>query len=210
MDEAAAVGLPRRVRSWWRATLLAVGVGIAIGALTLVGQRSMPGQWNTLVNSGAVWLVPVFFVGWRMPSLRLAAVLGAATLLATLIGYYVPSALSGTPHSPYFVALWTATAIVAGPLLGVAGYGWRGDRRALRIVGVALLGGVLAAEGLFIIIVLGYEWSGWTMAAAGVTAVVVLASRRDRLVTLVALPVPIVAAGTAYAVINWLATNPSL
>jgi Family of unknown function (DUF6518) len=210
MDAAAAVGHPRRVRSWSRAALLAVGVGIAVGALTMVGQRFMPGQWNTLVNSGAIWLIPVFFVGWRMPSLLWAGAAGAATLLASLAGYYVPPALTGTPHSLYFVALWTGTAIVAGPLFGVAGYGWRGDRRALRIIGVALLGGVLVAEGLYIVLVLRYAWSGWTMIAAGVVAVAVLASRRDRLLTLAALPILIGAAGAAYAVISWLATNPGL
>jgi hypothetical protein len=170
----------------------------------------MPGQWNTLVNSGAIWLIPVFFVGWRMPSLPWAAAAGAVTLLATLAGYYVPSELTGTPHSLYFVALWTGTAIVAGPLFGVAGYGWRDDRRTPRIAGVALLGGVLVAEGLYIVLVLHYAWSGWAMTAAGVVAVVVLASRRDRLLTLAALPVLIAAAGAAYAVINWLATNPGV
>jgi hypothetical protein len=38
----------------------------------------------------------------------------------------------------------------------------------------------------------------------------VLASRRDRLLTLAALPALIAAAGAAYAVISWLATNPGL
>ena len=37
--------------------------------------------------------------------------------------------------------------------------------------GVALLGGVLVAEGLYIVLVLRYYWSGWTMVAAGVIAV---------------------------------------
>jgi Family of unknown function (DUF6518) len=210
MDQDTAIGGPRPVRSWPWAALLAIAVGISTGALTLIGQRFMPGQWNTLVNSGAIWLIPAFFVGWRMPSIVWAVVAGAATLVSTLLGYYVPSTLTGTPHSLYFVALWTVTALVAGPLFGAAGYWWRDDRRAFRVIGVAFLGGVLVAEGLFIVIVLGYVWSGWTMAAAGVGAAAVLPSRRDRWLTLAALPAPVAAAGGFYAIINWLATNRGL
>ena len=142
--DALAADRPWRDRSWPSAALVAVVVGMVIGALTFVGQRFMPGQWNTLVNSGAIWLVPVFFVGSRMRSLPWAAAAGVATLLATLAGYYVPSTLAGTPHSAYFVALWVGVALIAGLLFGVAGCAWRSDRRMYRVVGVAMLGGVIA------------------------------------------------------------------
>ena len=210
MDGATAADGPRLHRSWSTAALLAVVVGVAAGALTLVGQRFLPGQWNTLVNSGAIWLAPVFFVGSRMPSLPWGAWAGGATLLATLAGYYVPSTLGGTPHSPFFVALWVGVAFVAGPLFGVAGCAWRSDRRTLRVVGVAMFGGVLAAEGLYLVVILGYLWSGWAMVAAGVAAVVGLSSRGDRLLTLAVSPLPIAAAGLVYAAINWLGTLNTL
>ena len=206
MDAVASVARPRRHRPWATATLLAVVVGVVAGALTFVGQRFMPGQWNTLVNSGAIWLVPVFFVGSRTRSLPGAAAVGGATLLATLAGYYVPYTLAGTPQSLFYVALWVGVALIAGPLFGVAGWAWRSDRRRLRVVGVAMLSSVLAAEGLYLVIVLGYPWSGWSMVAAGVVAVVVLSSRGDRLLTLAVSPLPIAAAGLAYAAINWLGT----
>lgn len=204
--DALAADRPWRDRSWPAAALVAVVVGMVIGALTLVGQRFMPGQWNTLVNSGAIWLVPVFFVGSRMRSLPWAAAAGVATLLATLAGYYVPSTLAGTPHSAYFVALWVGVALIAGPLFGVAGCAWRSDRRMHRVLGVAMLGGVIATEGLYLVVVLGYLWSGWSMVAAGVVALIVLSSRRDRLLTLAVSPLPIAAAGLVYAAINWLGT----
>jgi hypothetical protein len=206
MEAAASAARPRRDRPWARAALLAAVVGVAVGVVTFVGQRSMPGQWNTLVNSGAIWLVPVFFVGSRMRSLPWAAAAGVATLLATLAGYYVPYTLAGTPRSLFYVALWVGVALIAGPLFGVAGRAWRSDRRMYRVVGVAMLGGVLAAEGLYLVLVLGYVWSGWSMVAAGVVAVVVLSSRGDRLLTLAVSPLPIAAAGLVYAAINWLGT----
>jgi hypothetical protein len=206
MDAVASAARPRRHRPWATATLLAVVVGVSVGALTFVGQRFLPGQWNTLVNSGAIWLVPVFFVGSRTRSFPWAAATGVVTLLATLAGYYVPYTLSGTPQSLFYVALWVGLALIAGPLFGMAGCAWRSDRRGLRVAGVAMLGSVLAAEGLYLVVVLGYLWSGWCMVVAGVLAVVVLSSRGDRLLTLAVSPLPIAAAGVVYAAINWLGT----
>lgn len=206
MPAIAPTDLPQRSGSRPASALLAICVGIVTGVLTLVGQRYMPGQWNALVNSGAIWLVPVFFVGSRMPSFPYAAIAGAVTLLSTLAGYYVPSMLAGTPHSLFFVVLWVGVAIVAGPLFGISGRAWRSDGRVSRVVGLAMLAGVLAAEGLYLVVVLGYLWSGWAMVAAGAAAALALPSKGDRLLTLAASPAPIAAAGLVYAAINWLGT----
>lgn len=184
--------------------LLALGVGILTGLATLVGQGIMPGQWNTLVNSGAIWLVPVFLVGSRMPSRASAVAAGTGTLLSTVAAYYGSAALTGAPISLRNVLFWAVVALVAGPLFGLAGY-WRYEgRRMLRVAGVALLGGVFVAEGLYLLLVLKYYWSGWAMVLAGILAAALLAQRSDRLRTLIALPLPAMAAGAAYAVIYWL------
>ena len=204
MDSVSSPIRPRLARSLAAGVSLALGVGILTGLATLAGQGFMPGQWNTLVNSGAIWLVPVFLVGSRMPSRAWAAVAGTGTLLATVAAYYGAAALTGAPISLRNVMFWAAVALVAGPLFGLAGQGRRDDRRALRVAGVALLGGVLVAEGLYLLLVLKYYWSGGTMVLAGALAAALLAQRSDRLRTLLVLPVPAMAAGLAYAVIYWL------
>ena len=204
MDPVSSHLPSRPERSLLTSISLALGVGVLTGVVTFMGQRVMPGQWNTLVNSGAIWLVPVFFVGSRMRSLVWAAVVGAGALVATVAGYYGLAALTGAPISVRAVAFWVAVAFVAGPLYGVAGRWWRSDRRALRVFGVALLGGVLVAEGLYIVLVLHYYWSGWAMVAAGLVAALLLARRDDRVRTLLAVPLPAVAAGAVYAALNWL------
>ncbi len=175
-----------------------------MGVVTLLGQRLLTGQWNTLANSGAIWLIPVFFMGSRMSSRALAAVVGVTTLLVTVAAYYGSAAITGASISVRNVALWAAVALIAGPLYGVAGRWWRDDRRAFRVSGVALLGGVLLAEGLYIVLVLRYYWSGSTMIVAAVIAAILLAQRNDRLRTLLVLPLPAVAAGAVYALLNWL------
>jgi hypothetical protein len=185
-------------------TALALGVGVLVGLATRFGQGVLPGQWNTLVNSGAIWLIPVFFVGSLARSLVWAAIAGAVTLVVTVGGYYGSAALTGAPISIRAVAFWLAMAFVAGPLYGAAGRWWHSDRRALRVFGVALLGGVLVAEGLYIVVVLRYYWSGCTMVAVGVIAAFLLARRADRLRTLLAVPLPAAAAGVVYAALDWL------
>ena len=204
MDPVSSRGRNRPKPSPLTSISLALGVGILIGVATSIGQRVLPGQWNTLVNSGAIWLIPVFFVGSLARSLLWAAIAGAATLVPTVASYYGSAALTGASISARAVAFWLALGFVAGPLYGVAGRWWRSDRRALRVFGVALLGGVLVAEGLYIVLVLRYYWSGWTMVAAGVIAAFLLARRADRLRTLLAVPLPAVAAGAVYAALNWL------
>lgn len=182
----------------------ALGIGLLVGVATFFGQGIMSGQWNTLVNSGAIWLVSPFFVGARVRSRRLAAVLGTAVLLATVAGYYGAAGLAGAPMSMWMTAFWLGVALVAGPLFGVAGRWWHDERRALRVIGVALLGGVLLAEGLYLMLVLQYFWSGGVMLAAGLIATALMARRGDLLFTLLALPAPALAAGLVYGLLGWL------
>ena len=182
----------------------AFGVGLLVGVATFFGQGIMPGQWNTVVNSGAVWLVAPFFVGARVRSRRLAAVLGTAVLLATVAGYYGAAGLAGAPMSTWMTAFWLCVALVAGPLFGVAGRWWHDESRVLRVIGVALLGALLVAEGLYLLVVLQYFWSGGVMLVAGLIATALMARRDDLLFTLLAVPVPALAAGVVYGLLNWL------
>jgi hypothetical protein len=162
---------------------VAIGLGLVIGAETLIGQGRLPGAWQHLANTGGPWLVGAFFIGAFMPSQRLAATAGLATLFGCLLGYYVAahilvdaSADSGT------VVFWIGAALVGGPLFGLAGHWWRaadardadardadtsgwrdapvwGQRwgRWRRAVGAGLLGAVIVAEGLFLLQVVPAE-----------------------------------------------------
>lgn len=182
---------------------LCAALGGAIGVATFFGQGVMPGQSNTLVNSGAVWVAPVFVVGSLVAAPRAGAVAGLITLLATVLGYYGTAAAAGAPVSGFEVMLWAGVALVAGPLYGLAGTWWRSAGHALRITGIVLLGAVFLAEGLFLVALLGYWWSGSALIAAGVVGSLALARRGDRATTLVALPLTVLAAGGVYALLNW-------
>ncbi len=170
----------------------------------------MPGQWNTVVNSGALWVVPVFAAGALFASSRRAAPVGLAMMLATVLGYFVTAMLSGAPVTVFPVSVWCVVALVAGPLYGLAGAWWRRDERRLRVVGIALLGSVFLAEGAFLVLVNGYWGSGLTLIGIGVISAVLMSRPHDRALALLALPVPAVAAGGVYLVVNWVFSQRAL
>src|SRR2546430_8219388 len=77
----------------WQVAVLVIICGLAVGALTLAGQGMLHGSWNQIANSGAVWIVPVFFIGSLMPTDKSAALSGIGILAGALIGYYATQAI---------------------------------------------------------------------------------------------------------------------
>jgi hypothetical protein len=180
--------------------------GFALGVVTMFGQTWLHGAWLALVNSGAVWLAAAFVAGAVVRSDPAAALAGTAVLMAAVVGYYgsVPFVVEGASASSRSVAIWLATALVGGPVYGVAGRWWRGTRSWKAWVGLALLGGAFLAEGASRLRLGHGDPAGWGMLLAGLVIPLVLGrSTRERLFGLI-LMVPVVAAtAIAYAVINW-------
>ena len=42
--------------------IYALLLGLLIGILTVMGQKYLPDSLNSLANSGAIWLIPAFFM----------------------------------------------------------------------------------------------------------------------------------------------------
>lgn len=184
--------------------LTATLVGLATGAATLAGQAVLPVEANRLANSGAVWVSVAFAVAWRTRSDRSAALAGLLTLLAALVGYFVAAALVQAGISTSTVAIWVGVAVVGGPVFGVAGR-WRAtgsERRAM--LGVALLGGVYLAEGIFTLWQVPHmALAGWLSVLVGVVITLLLPRDRDARLPTVVLVVPLAAIGVVgYALID--------
>ncbi|HCT76558.1 MAG TPA: hypothetical protein DGT23_08210 [Micromonosporaceae bacterium] len=177
-----------------KSLFVAVG-GLLIGALTLVLQGLLPGSWGHLANSGATWVVAAFFAGAYLgrPALH-----GTVVLFGEVVGYYGAAATFLNQREPQALvgpAVWLAVALVAGPIFGIAGAWWRDEQRPIRrIVAVALLGGVFIAEGLYLMITLGYLAEGTMMLALGILTPALQRSGADRWRSLAAL-VPVTALG---------------
>jgi uncharacterized protein DUF6518 len=149
-------------RSVMRLAAAAAAAGVAVGALSLGGQ-SLGGVWGRLGNSGAVWLCAAFLVGSLFDTITEAALGGLLTLVGAVFGYYVSAKwFVSAGVNPSAVAIWVATAIVGGPVFGAAGEAWRRGAGWPRIAAVALLGGALVGESVYLA---AYVRSGLPVAA---------------------------------------------
>ena len=98
---------------------------------------------------GGPWLLAAFAAGSISKNRALAAVTGFATLLAMLLGYYWIGNLDGSAEIAHTFRFWLAVSLVAGPVMGWAGWSWLGATALERVAGISILAGCLIAEGIF-------------------------------------------------------------
>jgi len=173
-----------------------VGIGFAFGALTVLGQATLPGSWNHFANSGAVWLIAAFVVGVLMPSVIWATLGGFISLVMALAGYTAVITLLGLTYPFSTIAFWCAVALVGGPIFGLAGQWWRYTTGSWRhAASAALMGGVFIAEGWYMLTIIQDTLAGWvSILIGGLLAILLPHSWKDRSRSLAAL-IPIVLLG---------------
>lgn len=142
---------------------VALGLGLAAGAATSLLQTHADQPWLGLVNSASPWLTTAFVAGVLQPRWRPAVLAGLAATVLQVVGYYGTASLRGFGVSSSFVVLWTACAVLGGPLLGWAGHVWRTGRpHAWAPAAATVLAASWVAEGL-----VSYGWRlGYTSTAA--------------------------------------------
>ncbi|MGV9690593.1 DUF6518 family protein [Streptomyces sp. NPDC003444] len=152
------------------ATASACAGGLLLGVLTNLAQGWLPGSWNQIANSGAVWSVAAFVAGAlpaRRVGLPVAAVAGLCAESGLVVGYYGYAEVARDGMGSLFAPLvWLGMACVAGPLFGVAGHWWRSDSPRRRVIGLAALAGVFGMEAVHYVWGLHYAPQAWACLAA--------------------------------------------
>ncbi|MGI5452472.1 DUF6518 family protein [Streptomyces sp. CA-249302] len=191
--------------AWVGPAAMAVVGGLLLGVLTNLAQGWLPGAWNQLANSGAVWSAVAFGAG-ALPARRggvsRAAVGGLAAEAGLVLGYYGYAEFGRDGMGDLlFPLVWLGMACVAGPLFGVAAHWWRRSpdiRR--RITGLAAFAGLFGMEGVTAAWDLHHASQAWACLAAFVLVPLLMArTHRERALTLAA-AVP--CALLAYAVVE--------
>jgi hypothetical protein len=159
---------------------LAAVVGTAAGGLTARLQASVPADWSTVADSGAVWTVTAFAVAAVVGRTRATAILaGALALVGEVTGYYVYLLARDIPTMQTEQVLWTMAALWIGPVAGLGGFAARWGTAQQRMLALTSLAGVLAGEGLHLIRLAGLPKPGYVeLAIAGVLAAEALSSGR--------------------------------
>ena len=137
---------------------IALVAGLAIGALTLLLQGLLPNSILQIANSGAVWSIAAFVLGWRAPSARVAMIAGVIALAGEVTGYYTAAYFSDlmdiSAGTMAIVGYWLFVALLAGPLFGWAGYQSRHGTGLREQIARAALGAAFVGEGLHLLMVL--------------------------------------------------------
>jgi hypothetical protein len=120
------------MRRW----LLVIALAAVFGAADqFLGARSyVVGFWATDVSLlSAPWLLIAFLAGWSQPTAKGAAILGAASTLAALVGYWAMTlspiegavvTLGGVRALVVGQAAYAVGGVVTGPLFGWLGHRW--------------------------------------------------------------------------------------
>ena len=130
-----------------------IGLGIALGALAwLSDQLEYPYSALIPANMIGAWLGLGFILGASAKTVATGALRGLIGLLSAVGAYYLLISLSeagfrliGAPHA---ATTWGAVGLIAGPIFGAAGGGWRHWQGTGRALAVAVLAGSLIAEGV--------------------------------------------------------------
>ena len=185
---------------------LIVGVGLATGALTQVGQSVLPDGWSQAANAISPWLLVAFLVGAVMPDRRWAVAGGILVLLLALVGYYAMIQLRyGYGGGTGSWVFWGLGAVVGGPVFGLAGRSWRVGSQGQRVVAIGLLCAVAVTEGIYHRIVLDEPEVAAGFVIAGLLVPLVFGrSARDRIGGYLA-AIPIMGLGAiGYVVFIWI------
>ena len=181
-----------RPRSRAGRVLMAAGGGLLLGVLTNLAQGWLPGAWNQIANSGAVWSAVAFGAGallYRRSGPMQAAIGGLAAEIGLVVGYYGYAEVGRDGiGNLLFPLIWLGLACLAGPLFGVAGQWWRGGHDERRpVAGLAAFAGLFGMEGLLYAWRLHYAQQAWTCLALFLLVPLLLArSNKDRVLTLAA------------------------
>ena len=130
--------------------LVSVVVGAGLGAFSVLADGIIGGRlFGILGNIASPWGLAAFFVGRLTTLPKRGAVAGALTLVVGVAVYYAVSAARG-----YVVGevnlVWTAIALVAGPVMGWSGAAIRSEPERPPLLAVAAPSAMLVAEAIFL------------------------------------------------------------
>lgn len=129
--------------------IYALLLGLLTGILTVLGQKYLPGSLNSLANSGAIWLIPAFFMATATKKKLPAFILCAETLIVCVISYYWTESIINKHtfvFGGFYFYLWLICAVIAGIIFGFGAYLYR-QKSTHYHWGASLLPAVFLAEG---------------------------------------------------------------
>ena len=137
-----------------RKILESIVVGILFGLLTHIAGKYLPEDWQFLVETKIIWLLPAFLMAFNLPIRRWAkdsVIVATITLLVTGATYYTSEVVKGNGDW-YFIdnfGYFIIPAIIAGIITGYIAYlGRSATRDFIRYASVSLLPALYTGQGI--------------------------------------------------------------
>jgi ABC-type thiamin/hydroxymethylpyrimidine transport system permease subunit len=182
------------LRPLMRPLAVAMMLGLSAGVATSLLQGFFTAPWSALVNAASPWLAVAFLAGALVPRPGLAALAGAVTCTAEVVGYYLTAAARDFPAAGSTIVLWIVCGIIAGPVLAEAGRLRSEGGMLVRLASSGTLGACFLLEAIRYATVLHYDSRAALFSLVAVTVVVLgvlmkpTRDRRKALSRLAALP----------------------
>lgn len=192
----------------WHRWVLVLGVGLATGIVTQIGQSLLPAGWSQAANAISPWLLVSFLAGSSMPGRMSAIAAGTAILLLALVGYYATTQMRyGIGGGTGSLVLWGISAVLGGPVFGSAGRMWRTGPPTARSIALGLLAAVAIAEGIYHALVLDEPPVGAGFVVVGLLVPLLLGRTQAVRIGAYAATVPAIAlGGLGYVALMWFNT----
>ncbi len=137
-----------------RKILEAILVGILCGLLTHIVGRFLPQDWQFLIETKAIWLIPAFLISFNLPLRRKctdAVIISTITLVTTGVVYYTSEVVMN--HGAWYFygdfGYFIIPAIIAGVITGYVAYlGRSATNKFIRYASVAILPAIYTGGGI--------------------------------------------------------------
>jgi hypothetical protein len=148
----AASGYPYSTNSTRLRVLIVLLVAALAGALTPLGEHTLPRSINTVANSSGPWTIITFVLIYasRVRGITAAVLAAASLVLMDVTFYIIYDGLGG--HYPHRnLAFWIVIAVCVGPVVGLCASWLRSPVERLKEIAVAAPSAVLIGEGVFML-----------------------------------------------------------
>lgn len=150
-----------------RKILESIFVGILSGLLSHIIGKYLPNEWQFLIETKIIWLVPAFLIAFNMPLRRRATdsvIVSTITLFVTGVVYYLSETIknSGAWYFTDSFGMFIIPSIIAGVITGYVAYlGHSATKDFIRYASVSILPAIYTGDGLENIIntINNFKWT---------------------------------------------------
>lgn len=136
-----------------RKFFMAIAIGILVGVATHIAERFLPSNYQFIVATKIVWLLPAFLISFRLPyryKLKESIIISIFFLLVCCFTYLLSEVVknNGAFTFPEKFAHFLIIGLIAGAVTGAAAYYAKAGTKWIKYTGSSLVPAIFTGDGL--------------------------------------------------------------